>query len=71
MESSEGAVRSQEARSASAQETMEILYDLSQLLNTGLSREQLRACVELVESGVNAEAVAMIVKNLRREAMKR
>lgn len=36
-----------------------VLHDLSQLLNTGLSREQLRACVELIESGVNAEAVAV------------
>lgn len=34
---------------------------MSQLLNTGLSREQLRACVELIESGVNAEAVAVSV----------
>ena len=38
---------------------MTVLHDLSQLLNTGLSREQLRACVELIESGVNAEAVAV------------
>ncbi|EPQ30223.1 uncharacterized protein PFL1_02339 [Pseudozyma flocculosa PF-1] len=65
------AVKSQDQRSVAAQETMEVLYDLSQLLNTGLSREQLRACVELVDSGVNAEAVAMIVKILRREASKR
>lgn len=36
-----------------------VLHDLSQLLNTGLSREQLRACVQLIESGVNAEAVAV------------
>lgn len=35
------------------------MHDLSQLLNTGLSREQLRACAELIESGVNAEAVAV------------
>ncbi|CBQ70514.1 uncharacterized protein SPSC_04556 [Sporisorium scitamineum] len=60
-----------EQRNAASQETMDVLHDMSQLLNTGLSREQLRACVELIESGVNAEAVAAIVENLRKEAAKR
>ncbi|PWZ03109.1 hypothetical protein BCV70DRAFT_11846 [Testicularia cyperi] len=44
--------------SAAANDTLQVLYDLSQLLNTGLSLQQLRACVELVENGINAEAVA-------------
>ncbi|SNX82495.1 uncharacterized protein MEPE_01201 [Melanopsichium pennsylvanicum] len=61
----------EDQRSVASQETMDILHDLSQLLNTGLSREQLRACVELIESGVNAEAVAAIIENLRKEAAKR
>ncbi|SAM76985.1 uncharacterized protein UBRO_01679 [Ustilago bromivora] len=61
----------EDQRGVASQETMDILHDLSQLLNTGLSREQLRACVELIESGVNAEAVAAIVENLRKEAGKR
>uniref|UniRef100_V5EVL8 Mitotic-spindle organizing protein 1 n=1 Tax=Kalmanozyma brasiliensis (strain GHG001) TaxID=1365824 RepID=V5EVL8_KALBG len=72
----------EDQRNVASQETMDILHDLSQLLNTGLSREQLRACVELIESGVNAEAVAVsapvpvedakaIVENLRKEAAKR
>ncbi|SPO21769.1 uncharacterized protein UTRI_01257_B [Ustilago trichophora] len=61
----------EDQRNVASQETMDILHDLSQLLNTGLSREQLRACVELIESGVNAEAVASIVENLRKEAAKR
>lgn len=39
-----------------------VLHDLSQLLNTGLSREQLKACIDLIESGVNAEAVAVSVR---------
>ncbi|KIS71203.1 uncharacterized protein UMAG_11285 [Mycosarcoma maydis] len=60
----------EEARSAASQESLDILHDMSKLLNTGLSREQLRACVELIESGVSAEAVAAIVENLRKEAAK-
>ncbi|KAJ9477621.1 Mitotic-spindle organizing protein 1 [Pseudozyma hubeiensis] len=61
----------EEQRSSASQETMDMLHDMSQLLNTGLSREQLRACVELIESGVNPEAVATIAENLRKEAAKR
>lgn len=36
-----------------------VLQDLSQLLNTGLDKNQLKACVELIENGINAEAVAV------------
>lgn len=36
-----------------------VMHDLSTLLNTGLDREQLKACVELVEDGVAPEAVAV------------
>nr|CDI52047.1 conserved hypothetical protein [Melanopsichium pennsylvanicum 4] len=50
----------EDQRSVASQETMD-----------SLSREQLRACVELIESGVNAEAVAAIIENLRKEAAKR
>ncbi len=41
---------------------------MSKLLNTGLTKEQLSICVALCESGVNPEALAAIIKELRREA---
>eukprot|EP00042_Codosiga_hollandica_P010323 m.23081 g.23081 ORF g.23081 m.23081 type:complete len:66 (+) comp34625_c0_seq1:78-275(+) len=51
-----------------AQEAMDVLYQMSQLLHTELDRETLAICVSLVENGVNAEALAAVVKELRREA---
>mmetsp|Transcript_5603 Transcript_5603/g.18702 ORF Transcript_5603/g.18702 Transcript_5603/m.18702 type:complete len:80 (-) Transcript_5603:314-553(-) len=51
-----------------AREDMDALYDLSQLLETGLDRETLAILVGLTEQGVNPEALAAVVKELRREA---
>ncbi|PWN88212.1 hypothetical protein FA10DRAFT_268422 [Acaromyces ingoldii] len=57
-------------RSSAEQQSMDLLFDLAQLLNTGLSREQLRICTDLIQAGENPEAVATIVKELRKEATK-
>ena len=45
-----------------------VIYDISQMLDTGLDRESLAILVALVENGVNPEALAAVVKELRREA---
>ncbi|KAG8854605.1 hypothetical protein FRB96_007475 [Tulasnella sp. 330] len=52
---------------SSATETLNILHDLSELLNTGLDRETLATCVRMIESGANPEALALVVKELRKE----
>ncbi|CAE6388077.1 unnamed protein product [Rhizoctonia solani] len=57
------------ARVANAQQTLDTLYDISQLLNTGLDRETLATCVSMIENGVNPEALATVIKELRREAV--
>ncbi|KAI0704273.1 mitotic-spindle organizing gamma-tubulin ring associated-domain-containing protein, partial [Cytidiella melzeri] len=44
-----------------------VLYDISQLLNTQLDKETLATCVSMIESGVNPEALAAVVQELRRE----
>ncbi|KAJ1967094.1 Mitotic-spindle organizing protein 1 [Dispira parvispora] len=49
------------------QETLDILQEISTLLNTGLDRESLVHCVKLCEMGANPEALASIIKELRRE----
>ena len=41
--------------------------DISDLLNTGLDDETLRICVQLLEAGINPEALANVVQELRRE----
>jgi hypothetical protein len=40
---------------------------MSQILNTGLDKESLTLLVSLCENGVNPEALASVVKELRRE----
>ena len=44
------------------------LMEISKLLNTGLDSESLSICVKLIEAGVNPEALAMVIKELRRES---
>ncbi|ESO06264.1 hypothetical protein HELRODRAFT_138770, partial [Helobdella robusta] len=44
-----------------------VLLEISNLLNTGLDAETLSICVRLCEAGVNAEALALVVQELRRE----
>ncbi|CAG8504932.1 3376_t:CDS:2 [Acaulospora morrowiae] len=57
-----------------ARETMDVkhlckvLYEISTLLNTGLDRETLSLCLNLCENGVNPEALAAVIKELRRES---
>ncbi|KAJ3050847.1 hypothetical protein HK097_008165 [Rhizophlyctis rosea] len=51
-----------------SRETLDILHEISLILNTGLDKETLSLCVSLCESGVNPEALAAVVKELKREA---
>lgn len=51
-----------------ARETLDTLMEISNLLNTGLDSESLAICVKLCEAGVNPEALAAVVKELRRES---
>ncbi|CAN0256178.1 unnamed protein product [Discosporangium mesarthrocarpum] len=51
-----------------ARASIDVLHEISSILNTGLDRKTLSILVELVESGVNPEALAAVVKELRREA---
>ncbi|KIY66457.1 hypothetical protein CYLTODRAFT_398740 [Cylindrobasidium torrendii FP15055 ss-10] len=57
-------------RISSAQQTLDILHEISQLLNTQLDRETLTTCVRMIESGVNPEALAAVIQELRREGAK-
>lgn len=41
---------------------------MSTILDTGLDRKTLALLLELIESGANPEALASVVKELRREA---
>ncbi len=45
-----------------------VLYEISQILNCDLDKQTLSILVSLVENGVNPEALAQVVKELRRES---
>ncbi|RAH64925.1 mitotic-spindle organizing protein 1 [Aspergillus aculeatinus CBS 121060] len=61
-----------------AREVIDILHEISTLLNTHLDRTELSLCVSLIENGVNPEALAVgffpeflrwaVIKDLRKEA---
>mmetsp|Transcript_62093 Transcript_62093/g.115198 ORF Transcript_62093/g.115198 Transcript_62093/m.115198 type:complete len:130 (+) Transcript_62093:67-456(+) len=53
--------------SAERAEGLAILYEISKLLNTGLNKDSLASLVSLCELGVNPEALAEAVTELRDE----
>jgi len=50
-----------------AREVFQTLLEMSRLLCTGLDPETLTICVRLCEAGVNPEALATIVREMRKE----
>ncbi|KAI9734822.1 MAG: hypothetical protein M1834_001900 [Cirrosporium novae-zelandiae] len=56
----------QEKRAA-AREVIDILHEISTLLNTHLDRSQLSLCASLIENGVRPEALATVILELREE----
>ncbi|KAJ5458990.1 hypothetical protein N7530_010934, partial [Penicillium desertorum] len=61
--------KSQEAddKRQAAREVIDILQEISDLLNTNLDRTELSLCVSLIENGVNPDALATVIKDLRKE----
>lgn len=53
-----------------AREVIDILEEISTLLNTHLDRSTLSLCVSLIENGVNPEALATVIRELRKEGAK-
>ncbi len=49
-----------------SKETLEILYEMNQILNCGLNRETLNILVTMIEKGVNPEALIRVVEELRK-----
>ncbi|TKA28622.1 Mitotic-spindle organizing protein 1 [Salinomyces thailandicus] len=53
-----------DSKRKAARETIDILHEISILLNTNLDRQSLSYCVSLIENGVNPEALAKVIKEL-------
>ncbi|XP_013372411.1 PREDICTED: mitotic-spindle organizing protein 1 [Chinchilla lanigera] len=60
------------ANLSAVRETMDVLLEISKILNTGLDMETLSICVRLCEQGINPEALSSVIKELRKatEALK-
>ncbi|KAJ6778736.1 MITOTIC-SPINDLE ORGANIZING PROTEIN 1A-LIKE [Salix koriyanagi] len=50
-----------------ARESLELAFHMSNLLDTGLDRHTLSVLIALCDLGLNPEALAAVVKELRRE----
>ncbi|KAI8875661.1 hypothetical protein K501DRAFT_289261 [Backusella circina FSU 941] len=57
------------SRNSDVKETLEILTEMAGLLNTGLDRDVLALCVSLCERGVNPEALATVIKDLKKQEL--
>ncbi|KAL1973118.1 hypothetical protein VTN31DRAFT_6660 [Thermomyces dupontii] len=58
----------QDDKRQAAREVIDILHEISTLLNTHLDRTELSLCVSLIENGVKPDALATVIQELRREA---
>lgn len=54
------------AQIGQAREAFQMLYQISQLLNTGLDAETLTICIQLCELGVNPDKLALVIKEIRK-----
>ena len=46
---------------------LEVAFEISRLLNTGLDKETLSLCMGLLEQGVNPEALADVIIEIREQ----
>lgn len=58
----------EENKQASANTAVNILQEISEILNCHLDRRELSICISLIERGVNPEALATTIKELRKAA---
>ena len=52
-----------------ARESLELAFHMSNILETGLDRHTLSVLIALCDLGLNPEALAAVVKELRRETL--
>ncbi|XP_062113393.1 mitotic-spindle organizing protein 1B-like [Humulus lupulus] len=52
-----------------ARESLDLAFHLSNMLDTGLDRHTLSVLIALCDLGLNPEALAALVKDLRTETM--
>ncbi|KAG9235462.1 mitotic-spindle organizing gamma-tubulin ring associated-domain-containing protein [Amylocarpus encephaloides] len=56
-----------ELMAAQARQVIDVFHEISILLNADLDRQTMSICISLIENGVNPEALASVVKELKKE----
>ncbi|KAK4042280.1 mitotic-spindle organizing protein 1 [Parachaetomium inaequale] len=54
-------------KQAAAQQAVDILHEIATILNCHLDRRTLSICISMIENGINPEALANVVKELRKQ----
>ncbi|KAK9325181.1 mitotic-spindle organizing gamma-tubulin ring associated-domain-containing protein [Lipomyces orientalis] len=57
------------SNSISAQDDVDILYEISLLLDTGVDKDTISLCLKLCDNGVNPEALANTIRDLQDRAI--
>jgi len=57
-----------QASAAQARQVIDVFHEISTLLNADLDRQTLSICISLIENGVNPEALASVVRELKKDA---
>ncbi|PSS20535.1 hypothetical protein M430DRAFT_34790 [Amorphotheca resinae ATCC 22711] len=57
-----------QANAAQARQVIDIFHEISTLLNADLDRQTLSICISLIENGVNPEALASVIRELKKDA---
>ncbi|KAI1008169.1 hypothetical protein K3495_g70 [Podosphaera aphanis] len=61
-------MQNKEASRAQARQVIDVFHEIATLLNANLDRQTLSICISLIENGVNPEALASVIKELRKDA---
>ncbi|EKD12844.1 uncharacterized protein L3040_006998 [Drepanopeziza brunnea f. sp. 'multigermtubi'] len=57
-----------QASQAQAREVIDVFHEISTLLNADLDRQTLSICISLIENGINPEALACVIRELKKDA---
>lgn len=68
MASEAEAQQDKKANAAQARQVIDVFHEISTLLNANLDRQTLSICISLIENGVNPEALASVVRELKKDA---
>jgi len=55
-------------RTAQTRQVVDVFHEISTLLNSDLDRQALSICISLIENGVNPEALASVIRELKKDA---